>query len=116
MGFARDNRPHATGDLLSVDLLSKTVLLPVERPFIEACQIENCIPHGLAWNRATVDGTAPKHSVALDDDDTFSQFRRVDCGLLAGRAAPNHHQIVMFISHGHRFWPRLSCPLASPNE
>jgi hypothetical protein len=35
MGFGGHNRPHSTGNLLSVDVLSKTVLLPVERSFVK---------------------------------------------------------------------------------
>jgi hypothetical protein len=72
MGLARDNRPHAIVDLLSLDLLSKTVILPVECSFIETCQIKDCIPHGLAWNRATVDGHATNHPGPFDHSDTFS--------------------------------------------
>jgi hypothetical protein len=99
MGLTRDNRPHATVDLLSLDLLSKTVILPVECSFIEACQIKDCIPHGLAWNRATVDRHAADHSGAFDHCDTFSQLCCVDGGLLTRRTASNHYQIVKLISH-----------------
>jgi hypothetical protein len=50
-----------------------------------------------------VDGNAPKHSVAFDDYDTFSQFRRVDGSLLPRGAAPDYYQIVKLIRHGLRF-------------
>src|SRR5260370_40766893 len=78
IGFARDNHPHSTGNLLAPDSLSETIVLSVERPFIETCEIKDGIPQSLTWNSATADGYAAYHASAFNHGDTFPKFAGVD--------------------------------------
>ena len=68
MGFARHNHPNSSGNLLPADLLSETIVLSVERPFVEACHIKDGIPQSLTRNSATVDGGSAYHGTFNDGD------------------------------------------------
>ena len=112
-GGARDGRDAVAGelraddlelpldDLLDAksevgdgDLAIDGVVLAVERPLLEAREIEDRLPQRLRGDRAGVEADAADHLPAVDDGDPLAELGRRDRPLLAGRTAADHEEVV----------------------